>query len=219
MIQKSKDARREYGQASENEQIDLDRALNWIDKETRESEPEVIEPENINDWEYIEENDGTISLIKYKGTETTVIIPNRINGKRVKKIDAPFGLWDATICSGNITYWGVQNTIKKVVISSGIEEITRKSFCCSKALEEIVLPNSIKTVGDYTFWNCENLKNITIPESVTTMGEFVFSEIPSITVNVPFKEGKEPDEWKENWNAEDTDGITKECAVTVNYAE
>lgn len=44
----------------------------------------MVEPENIADWEYTEEDDGTITLTSYKGTDTTVIIPNSINGKKVK---------------------------------------------------------------------------------------------------------------------------------------
>ena len=80
IIQKSKQARKEYGQAKENEQTDLNNASRWIDSVV--NEPKVVEPENIGDWKYTEEDDGTITINRYKGSETTVIIPNYINGKK-----------------------------------------------------------------------------------------------------------------------------------------
>ena len=98
----------------------------------------VVEPENIADWEYTEEDDGTITLTSYKGTDTTVIIPNSINGKKVKKLSGTipsgyhigyFSIWNEEIRNGNehdnasSGYCKGQDTITKVIISPGIEEI------------------------------------------------------------------------------------------------
>jgi len=265
----------------------------------------VVEPENIADWEYTEEDDGTITLTSYKGTDTTVIIPNSINGKKVKKISGDttgstashaqyFSIWNKSICNGNeydnasVGYCKGQDTITKVIISPGIEEIEsggassgvftystalkeiiipdtvvkigpgtfwgckelkkvnipkkvdtiskytfvhctnlesitipsnvtsigEKAFGVCENLSSIIIPSSVTAIGDYAFSGCRNLLNITIPASVTTMGSGVFSYIPSITVNVPFKEGKQPEGWNKNWNVL-SDGYT----VTVNYAK
>ena len=265
----------------------------------------VVEPENIADWEYTEEDDGTITLTSYKGTDTTVIIPNSINGKKVKKISGDttgstashaqyFSIWNKSICNGNeydnasVGYCKGQDTITKVIISPGIEEIESGGassgvFTYSTALKEIIIPDTVVKIGPGTFWGCkelkkvnipkkvdtiskytfvhctnlesitipsnvtsigekafgvcenlssiiipssvtsignmafsycENLSNIIIPSGVTTMGSGVFSYIPSITVNVSFKEGEQPAGWNENWNVL-SDGYT----VTVNYAK
>ena len=159
IIAKSKDARREYGQAKTNEEIDLDSASSWIDEIT--NEPEVVEPKNIADWEYTEEEDGTITINCYKGNETTVIIPNYINGKSVKEIKSKYhtssgqqleSIWDDSICSNNkMTYWYSQTTIKKIVISEGIETIGNFAFMCSSALEEVTIPNSVKNIESSAF--------------------------------------------------------------------
>ena len=85
IIQKSKEARNKYEQAKENEQADLVNVSDWIDEAKKI--PEIVEPEDIDDWEYTEETDGTITINCYKGSETTVIIPNYINGKPVKKVN------------------------------------------------------------------------------------------------------------------------------------
>ena len=260
----------------------------------------VVEPENIADWEYTEEDDGTITLTSYKGTDTTVIIPNSINGKKVKKISGDstgstashaqyFSIWNKSICNGDerdnasFGYCKGQDTITKVVISPGIEEIEEEAFELSTALKEIIIPDTVVKMGQRTFWGCKELKkvniskkldtissnvfdsctnlesitipssvtsigyqafsvcsnllnitipasvtsignrafsgcdnllNITIPSSVTTMGSGVFSYIPSITVNVPFKEGEQPSGWDANWNQTNSD-----CTITVNYAK
>ena len=260
----------------------------------------VVEPENIADWEYTEEDDGTITLTSYKGTDTTVIMPNSINGKKVKKISGDttgstashaqyFSIWNKSICNGNendnasFGYCKGQDTITKVVISPGIEEIEEEAFELSTALKEIIIPDTVVKMGQRTFWGCKELKkvniskkldtissnvfdsctnlesitipssvtsigyqafsvcsnllnitipasvtsignrafsgcdnllNITIPSSVTTMGSGVFSYIPSITVNVPFKEGEQPSGWDANWNQTNSD-----CTITVNYAK
>ena len=301
IIQKSKDAKREYGQARANEQADLDKVDSWIDEVA--NTPEIVEPENIDDWEYIEEDDGTITLTSYKGTDTTVIMPNSINGKRVKKISGTtpslavgthkgyFSIWSAEIREGEeyFPYIKGQDTITKVIISPGIEEIESSdygdgAFAYSTALEEIIIPDTIVKMGEGTFGGCKNLKkvniskklntidkstfgscmnleniiipsivttiesgalvqcrnlskiiipssvtsigdnvfsgcnnllSITIPSSVTTVGSYVFDSIPSITVNVPFKEGEQPAGWNENWNA--TQGNVS--TITVNYAK
>ena len=160
IIQKSKQARKEYGQAKENEQTDLNNASSWIDSVV--NEPKVVEPENIGDWKYTEEEDGTITINRYKGSETTVIIPNYINGKKVKKIKSnSYGdgydiyetsIWDDSICSNNkMTYWYPQTTIKKIIISEGIETIGKFAFMCSSALEEVTIPNSVKNIESSAF--------------------------------------------------------------------
>lgn len=216
IIQKSKQAKKEYGQAKDNEQEDLNKASSWIDEVTNGTE--IVEPENIDDWEYTEEDDGTLTLNCYKGNDTTVVIPNYIKGKPVKKIkkigDGYNTFWADSICSGNTTfgYYHKQETISEIIISDGIQEIGNYSFVGSQALTKVVIPNSVIKIGNTVFAACNSLTNITIPNSVKSVGIQLFYGIPSITVNVPFKEGKMPTGWDEDWNS--TSG-----SLTINYAK
>ena len=57
-----------------------------IEEYMEEINPTIVEPENIDDWIYVVEDDGTITLNGYKGQDKEVVIPNYINGKPVKKI-------------------------------------------------------------------------------------------------------------------------------------
>ena len=180
----------------------------------------VVEPENIDDWEYTEEDDGTLTLNCYKGNDTTVVIPNYINGKPVKKIekigDVYNTFWADSICLGGTTfgYFHNQETISEIIISDGIQEIGEDSFVGSQALTKVVIPNSVIKIGSSVFATCNSLTNITIPNSVKSVGDLLFWGVPSITVNVPFKEGEIPTGWDANWNR-----TSSNCTITVNYAK
>ena len=162
----------------------------------------VVEPENIADWEYTEEDDGTITLTSYKGTDTTVIIPNSINGKKVKKLSGDttsstashaqyFSIWNKSICNGNEHdnasggYCKGQDTITKVVISPGIEEIEAEAFELSTGLQEMIISDTVVKMGERTFWGCKNLKKVNISKKLDTISSSVFASctnLESITI-------------------------------------
>ena len=197
-----------------------------IEEYMEEINPTIVEPENIDDWIYVLEDDGTITINGYRGSDKEVVIPNYINGVPVKKLGYvvhgyangnPLGsFWDPSICKGGTIswYWRIQNDITSVVISKGIEEIGKQTFLYSQALNEVIIPTTVKTIKYGVFGGCTSLTNIVIPSSVTTMESYVFSEIPSITVHVPWKEGEKPEGWDDYWN--DT---SHDCIITVDYAK
>ena len=82
-------------------------------------------------------------------------------------------------------------------------------------MEKITIPSNVTTIENNAFASCTKLQNIIIPSNVTSVGEAIFHGIPSITVNVPFKEGERPAGWNENWNATQENVST----ITVNYAK
>ena len=167
-----------------------------------EEKIEIVEPENIDDWEWIVEDDGTITITGYKGNDTTVIIPNHINGIPVKSLvagyrghgpDGAASIWDTNICKYynnsdefNMSYKCYQYTIKEVIISKGIEKIEKKVFTNSMVLERIEIPSTIKAIGDNAFISCGSLTEITIPSNVTTIGNYAFSSCTSLTeITIP----------------------------------
>ena len=160
-----------------------------------EINPIIVEPKNIEDWIYVVEGDGTITINGYKGLDTEVVIPNYINGIPVKKIGKVLfgysfgqGFWDPSICEQGYVdlYFYRQNTITKVVISYGIETIDSMALNHSNALQEIVIPKTVKNIGDRAFWVCNSLKEITIPSSVTSIESGVFNHCTSLTeITIP----------------------------------
>ena len=186
------------------------KAYGSVEEYMEEINPIIVEPENIDDWIYVLEDDGTITLNGYKGSDKEVVIPNYINGVPVKKLahvyHRDFGgtsrgtFWDQSICQGGVIgYWYIQNDITSVTISNGIETIGEYSFFASQALQNVVIPSSVKIIEQYAFCSCDSLTDIVIPSSVTTMGYAVFDE--NITVHVPWKEGEKPEGWDDDWTS------------------
>lgn len=105
-------------------------------KEKKSDEPS--EPSPVSDFDY-EENDGEITITKYKGSDTTVVIPAEIMGKPVVAI----GYCKKTSSDVQGAFEG-KNDIKTVVIPEGVRSIEASAFV-----------------------DCENLMKITFPESLT----------------------------------------------------
>ena len=119
-------------------------------------------------WEYEVQEDGTVAITKYNGSESEITIPATLGGK---KIDAVYNCFSAS------------DKITSVTVSEGITGLLNTFYGCSK-LESVKLPNTLKSIGFITFESCSSLKSITIPESVTSIAEnaFRFSGIESIVI-------------------------------------
>ena len=156
---------------------------------------DIVEPGNVGDWIYRVEDDGTATIIGYKGSDTKVVIPNYIDGMQVKKIESSQSgwktLWDSSICSGTsnepiLGYAPRQNTITDVIISEGIEEIGDFTFVASIALKNISIPSTVKVIGSSAFAGCSTITNIEIPLSVTKIDSYTFAKCKSLTeITIP----------------------------------
>ena len=87
----AKNAGDEYKMAHEyesgmSEVVINGKKYNSVEEYMKEVNPIIVEPENINDWIYVLEDNGTITINGYKGSDKEVVIPNYINGVPVKKI-------------------------------------------------------------------------------------------------------------------------------------
>ena len=182
-----------------------------------------VEPENINDWEWIEK-DGYLLLTSYKGNDTKVVIPNYINGKWVKGIlsnektygDIPtVSFWGENICEYVDRYasWGfyVQNTIKEIIISEGIIMIGERAFMYTRNLEKVEIPRSVIHIGREAFdlgtvngWETKDenkLTTVNLYNNIETMGIGAFTGRGNITLNLEYsqEEMAEITGWDEYW--------------------
>lgn len=72
------------------------------------------------------------------------------------------------------SYFGGVDSIRTVVVQSGITEISWSAFECCENLESVTLPNTLTSIGNNAFYNCDSLRSITIPNSVVSIGEDAF---------------------------------------------
>ena len=156
---------------------------------------EMVEPENPKDWDYRVEDDGTITILGYLNedkTIDTVVVPNYIGGVPVKRIRGSVeegirgcSIWNIGICDGtegigDSSTYPTNFTIKKLIISDGIEAIEDGAFVLTKNLEEVILPSTLVKLGISSFKRCSKLSNITIPNSVVNIETYAFSRCFSL---------------------------------------
>ena len=145
-------------------------------------------------FEYEENEDGTITITGYTGTDATVTIPSEIDGKSVVSI-------------GRSAFYKCE-TIRQLVISEGItgmedaftycenletvsfpntlKSIGRGAFSDCIKLNNINLPDGLVSIGDYSFLDCIKLNNINLPDGLTSIGQGAFTGCTSLTsINIP----------------------------------
>ena len=129
-------------------------------------------------FEYRENEDGTIYISDYNGTEETVIIPSEIDGKTVMGI----GVSSFSQC----------NTMKYLIISEGITDVLDNgfdgTFYSCKNLESVSLPSTLKTIGKSAFSGCIKLSEINLPEGLVSIGDYAFYECVKLN-NVVLPDG------------------------------
>ncbi len=130
-----------------------------------------------DDIEYVENEDGTLSIEKYHGTAKELVIPSTVNGKTVTSIErSPFYDCDTlvkvtfpdTITKYDATVFANCDNLKTVILPRGITKYEYGTFFLNcDGLTEVEFPDSVTELYGYLFWGCKNLSTLVIPSSVT----------------------------------------------------
>lgn len=109
----------------------------------------LLIPENVSaavsgDYEYTVLDDGTAEITKYNGTEEDLVIPDSLDGHKVKSI-------------GDDAFYHNEK-LKNVTISNGVEQLNANSFSFCYNMENIQLPESLYFISYNVFYNCSSLK-------------------------------------------------------------
>ncbi|MBQ9012300.1 MAG: leucine-rich repeat domain-containing protein [Bacilli bacterium] len=101
--------------------------------------------------------------------------------------------YDANIEEVNITGSGAMvnyqnspwyfhlDSIKTVIIKSGITSIGSNAFENCTGLTNLTIPNSVTSIGQEAFSGCTGLTSITIPNSVTSIGAYAYRDCTGLT--------------------------------------
>ncbi|MCL1819483.1 MAG: leucine-rich repeat domain-containing protein [Oscillospiraceae bacterium] len=100
-------------------------------------------------YEYVINDDGSVTLGKYLGTDIHVTIPSEIDGHPVVTI-------------GYDAFRG-HSSLVSVVIPEGVKFVS--GFIGCKSLSSVILPNSLSEIGGNAFEKCESLTSIVIPDN------------------------------------------------------
>ena len=83
-------------------------------------------------------------------------------------------------------WYSNRDSIKAVVIESGVTTIGDSAFEDCSSLTSITIPEGVTTIGGRAFEDCTSLSSITIPEGITTIGDRAFDGCSSLTgITIP----------------------------------
>lgn len=134
------------------------------------------------DYSYYINNEGTVSINRYYGGDSIIVVPKLIAGKEVTEI-CPLTFWKnniiekVTIPEGinTIGFSAFENCVnlKKVELPDSLQFIGEKAFSDTN-IESIDIPLNVQTVENFTFKDCKNLKRVTFISANAAVGESVF---------------------------------------------
>lgn len=126
------------------------------------------------DYEYNINSKGTVTITKYNGHSSKVIIPQKIRGKKVTNI-------------GYMAFY--QNKyLKEVVIPGSVKRIEDGyTFAYCKNLRSVQFSEGLQYIGYYDFYECSRLKHVDIPKTVTELSEGVFARTGLTSIYLPAK--------------------------------
>ena len=97
-----------------------------------------------------ESEEESVTIIGYYGSKTKIVIPEKIEGKPVRKINE---------------YAFYENSyLEEIMLPNSLTEIGESAFEECISLENIMIPNSVMEIGDWAFTGCSNLKKIEVEQ-------------------------------------------------------
>lgn len=126
------------------------------------------------------------TITGYSGSDTEVVIPDKIKGNRVVAVaNGAFDQKASAITSivFESTFSGIElgeevfkdlTALTKVVLPSGLKEIPDDCFYGCKSLKEVYIPSGLTSIGENAFYNCTALK---FAYNSTSYGDDVDEEV------------------------------------------
>lgn len=120
------------------------------------------------------------TIIGYEGSDTDVVVPDKVKGNKVVAINADaFKDTGVKSIKFNCTYSSFViasdafkdlTSLEKVVLPKNLKEIPYGAFRGCKSLKSVIMPNSVTSIGENAFGECTSLKFIYDKENYTTEG-------------------------------------------------
>ena len=145
--------------------------------------------ETYGDYYHEENDDGSITITEYSGSDEEVVIPGEINGKTVTSIgegafESCTSLIDVKIGNGVTEIDGEAfancTSLKSIVIPDSVTSIGYRAFDSCTSLVDVKIGNGVTEIDGGAFAECTSLKSIIIPDSVTSIGYRTFEDCTSL---------------------------------------
>lgn len=130
-----------------------------------------------SDFEYEVDGDG-IKITKYKGNDTIVVIPDKIDDKPVTELKSYLFANESSVKGVLIPetvlalkYTFTNNDDIQVVICEGVEALKNAVFLNCAAIHTIVLGENLSEMGEFCIATCPNLLEVYICPKVTSIAQ------------------------------------------------
>ena len=135
---------------------------------TASAEDDETEYKASGDFLYLPFSGGIATIMSYTGTDSTVTIPDQIDGYDV--------------CQVNEELFPDKSRIKKSVIETEHYSYDLNFMSGCENLEEVILPDSEEwwSVPGGAFDGCTSLKKIHLPAKLTAIGQYAFKTCKSL---------------------------------------
>ena len=119
---------------------------------------------------------GDSVLLKYNGTDTTVVIPDTVKhtssvflgSETIKDVTVP----DSVYTIGAATF--SSSTITRVQLGNNVVLIDDSAFAYCYDLHYVNIPDSVKTIESYAFASCSGLNYLRLGKNVETIASNAF---------------------------------------------
>ena len=167
-----------------------DGEIEVVEKGEGYTDAEYKEPAPESDFRWTTLEDGTVRILEYLGYETSLNIPEKIEGKNVTVI------WNDKVAGSaigpdgsSITYYGGNISknvkLKSVKIPDTVVEIGYGAFQKNE-LENVMLSENLLKIGQMTFEK-NKIKNLSITSNVIEIGRGAFSNNKITKIEIPNK--------------------------------
>lgn len=130
------------------------------------------------------------SVAGYTGSDTSIVIPDQIDGYIVQSIEyqAFYGRTDLTSVQlpasletlEGSAFAGCTN-LEYIGFQVGLKKIGNNAFENCSSLQEVQLPSTLRIIEDRAFSSCTQLNAVGLPESLLTIGSYAFYGCTGIT--------------------------------------
>ena len=114
--------------------------------------------------------DGKAIIGYYKGKQSTVKVPSKIEGKLV----VGFGRYPDVEMGYRTGGFFNNKYVKKIVFPKSIKNIYEMSVGKCKNLKSVIIKSKIKEISDYLFYKCSKLKKVSLPSTIKVIGDEAF---------------------------------------------
>lgn len=163
------------------------------EKTESESEEATKEEQQIideTDFEY-SITQGEITITKYLGTNTNVVIPATIKELPVTGIGNNAFLGDGNLQTielpkglKTIGDWAfAESGLTKIKIPESVLEIGENAFINCTSLESVTLPSDLREIKTCTFFGCTQLVEMNLPVSLIRIGDWALAYTPFDELN------------------------------------